>query len=245
MMRCQPYLVSLMLAALVAAPCHALQAASPAAGAERAMGEAPSHDHRSQVPNGCQPLDAHAVGDVGCYIVAQEPLAVLPDGPLYLHIDTFADAVAARAVRGANGSVIQAYGRTWLLTIAKENWHPQGGHHVATLGPFTPSSKGPQLASYMVATTEANMDSLPHTHAGPEIFYVIEGAQCLETPDGVRRTGAGEGHVVAGGVPMKLYGAGDTMRRALVLVLHDAQQPVVIRHPHWQPSGACLAEHAG
>lgn len=225
---------------------HALPAACLAQhAAAAAMGETTAHDHRSTVPNGCQPLGAHAVGNVGCYIVAQKALDSLPRGPLYLHLDTFADSTAARAAGNANGSVIEAFGRTWLLTIADEHWRPQGGQHAATLGPFVPLTNGPQLASYMVATTEANMDSAAHSHAGPEIFYVVEGAQCLETPDGVRRTHAGEGHVVAGGVPMKLYGAGNTTRRALVLVLHDALQPVVLRHPDWQPKGLCLAAGQG
>lgn len=204
-----------------------------------------SHDHRAMVPNGCQPLGTHAIGDIGCYIVAQESLAALPEGPLFLHLDLFADADAARSARGTNDSVVQAYGRTWLLTIAEQSWRPKGGEHAATIGPFAPLTSGPQLASYMVATTDPNMDSAPHTHAGPEIFYVVEGAQCLETPDGARHTRAGEGHVVAGGVPMKLYGAGDTTRRALVLVLHDATQPVVIRDPQWQPKGTCLDARKG
>lgn len=217
-----------------------MRTAAAAVGGGPAKDDTSAHDHRAKVPNGCQPLGTHAIGDVGCYIVAQETLASLPGGPLYLHLDTFDDGVAARAARGANGSVIEAFGRTWLLTIAAAEWRPNGGRHAATLGPFRPLTGGPQLASYMVATTAPNMDSAPHSHAGPEIFYVVEGAQCLETPAGVQRTNAGEGHVVAGGVPMKLYGAGKSMRRALVLVLHDAQQPVVLLDPAWEPTGSCL-----
>lgn len=199
------------------------------------------HDHRSSVPNGCQPLGAHKVGDIGCYIVAQESMVNPPGGPLYWHLDTFADARAARTARGTNGSVIEAYGQVWLLTVAEESWRPEGGRHVATIGPFAPLTKGVQTASYMVATTDANMDSAPHTHAGPEVFYVVEGEQCLETPEGTQSLKAGEGRAVPGGTPMKLYGAGSGTRRALVLVLHDAAQPVVIRHPAWQPKDLCLA----
>ncbi|MEV8519193.1 hypothetical protein ABZR86_05250 [Dyella marensis] len=199
------------------------------------------HDHRSSVPNGCQPLGTHKVGDIGCYIVAQESMVNPPGGPLYWHLDTFADVKAARVARSTNGSVIEAYGQVWLLTVAEENWNPEGGRHVATIGPFTPLTKGMQTATYMVATTDANMDSPPHTHAGPEVFYVIDGEQCLETPDGMQSLKAGEGRAVAGGVPMKLYGAGSVTRRALVLVLHDAAQPVVIRRPAWQPKDLCLA----
>ena len=210
-----------------------------------AMPSIAQHEHRSIVPGGCQPPGTHKAGDIGCYIVAQEPMATPPAGPLYWHLDTFADAGAARAARGTNGSVIEAYDQVWLLTIADKDWRPRGGRHVATVGPFTPLTGNAQTATYMVATTDANMDSMPHTHAGPEAFYVIEGAQCLETPDGARTSKAGEGQVVAGGVPMKLYGAGDRTRRALVLILHDAAQPVVIRHPDWQPRDLCLSASNG
>jgi len=220
----------LALANLVGVPCMAQQAA----------GDATQHDHRTMMPNGCKPLGTHRVGDIGCYIVAQEAMAALPAGRLYWHLDTFADTATAQAARGANGSVVEAYGRTWLLTVADEHWRPKGGQHVASIGPFMPLTHGPQTASFMVATTDANMDSAPHSHAGPEVFYVVEGAQCLETPNGKQTLKAGEGQAVAGGVPMKLYGAGDTTRRALVLVLHDATQPVVIRNPDWQPKGLCL-----
>jgi quercetin dioxygenase-like cupin family protein len=146
----------------------------------------------------------------------------------------------AAAARGQNGSVVEAYGRVWLLTIAAADWRAKGGRHIATIGPFAPLTAGPQLASYMVATTDANMDSAPHSHAGPEAFYVVEGSQCLETPAGAQNVKAGAGMFVAGGVPMKLYGAGKGTRRALVLVLHDAAQPTVIRNPDWQPQGLCL-----
>ena len=233
-MRLNLSLAILALANLAAVPCMAQQADGVAAG------NAPRHDHRTMVPNGCQPLGAHRVGDIGCYIVVQEAMAALPAGQLYWHLDTFADIAAARAARGANGSVMEAYGHTWLLTVADEHWRPKGGQHVASIGPFTPLTSGPQTATFMVATTDANMDSMPHSHAGPEVFYVVEGAQCLETPSGTQTLKAGEGQAVAGGIPMKLYGAGDKTRRALVLVLHDATQPVVIRNPNWQPKGLCL-----
>lgn len=226
------WLAAFALANLASPPCPA-QHAAPA--------QASPHDHRAMVPNGCQPLGTHRADELGCYILVQESVTALPKGPLYWHLDTFPDTAAARTARGANGSVVEAYGRTWLFTIADEHWRPQGGQHVASVGPFTPLTAGAQSAAYMVATTEANMDSLPHTHAGPEAFYVLEGAQCVETPTGTQTLKAGEGGTVAGGVPMKLYGAGDKARRALVLILHDAAQPVVIRNPAWEPRGACLA----
>lgn len=220
----------------VAAPLLAVMSLSPPLLAAPVASPGPAH--RGVI--GCEPLGQHRIGDTGCYIVAQEPLASLPDGPLYWHLDTFPDAVAANRARGANGTVLEAYGRTWLLSVAGQAWQPDGGRHVATIGPFRPLTRAPQLASYMVATSAPEMDSPAHTHAGPEIFYVVDGAQCLETPDGAHRVAAGQGLAVAGGVPMKLYGAGQGMRRALVLVLHGASEPVVRRNPDWRPTGVCL-----
>ncbi len=43
---------------------------------------------------------------------------------------------------------------------------------------------------------------------------VLEGEQCLETPEGKIRVEAGESMMVRGGIPMALYGTGSGIRRA-------------------------------
>jgi hypothetical protein len=69
---------------------------------------------------------------------------------------------------------------------------------------------------------------------------VLEGEQCLETPEGRIRVRAGESMMVRGGIPMALFGTGNGIRRALVLIIHPTGQPLGTVHHGWQPTGSCL-----
>jgi quercetin dioxygenase-like cupin family protein len=69
---------------------------------------------------------------------------------------------------------------------------------------------------------------------------VLEGEQCLETPEGKIRVGAGESMMVRGGIPMALYGTGSGIRRALVLIVHPTGQPLGMNYNEWQPTESCL-----
>ena len=64
-----------------------------------------------------------------------------------------------------------------------------------------------------------------HTHPGPEALYLVAGEQCLETPEGGHGIGAGQAYVVPAGVTMRVRATGLGLRRALVLILHDAAHP--------------------
>jgi quercetin dioxygenase-like cupin family protein len=74
---------------------------------------------------------------------------------------------------------------------------------------------------------------------GPEAWYVLEGTNCLETPEGVRTAGAGQSLIVPEGPPMVLTGVGPTTRRSMAVVVHDAAQPWTILSTDWTPKGAC------
>jgi hypothetical protein len=68
----------------------------------------------------------------------------------------------------------------------------------------------------------------------------LEGAQCLETPEGRLVQRAGEpGVMVRGGLPMRLTGIGTGVRRSLVLILQDSGQPRSTRALDWTPKGLC------
>jgi quercetin dioxygenase-like cupin family protein len=67
--------------------------------------------------------------------------------------------------------------------------------------------------------------SVIHTHPGPEAWWVLEGEQCLETTRTTIRAVAGEGAIVAEGDTMRMVGTGAGPRKALVLILHDADKP--------------------
>jgi quercetin dioxygenase-like cupin family protein len=77
-----------------------------------------------------------------------------------------------------------------------------------------------------------------HTHPGPEGWYVLAGAQCLETPAGAHRARAGESMTVRANTPMELNVSGKTLRRAFALVIHDSAQARG-KPSAWKPAGAC------
>jgi quercetin dioxygenase-like cupin family protein len=94
----------------------------------------------------------------------------------------------------------------------------------------------------MEATFTPGMSSRIHTHPGPEAWVVLEGEQCLETPEGVIRGGAGDAMMVRGGLPMQLFGHGPRIRKALVLILHPTGEAVGTTNRQWHPTGACLTK---
>jgi quercetin dioxygenase-like cupin family protein len=77
-----------------------------------------------------------------------------------------------------------------------------------------------------------------HTHPGPEGWYVLAGEQCLETPAGANKAGAGHTMAVPPNVPMELNVTGTTIRRAFALVIHDATQQRGVPSD-WKPAGKC------
>jgi quercetin dioxygenase-like cupin family protein len=93
----------------------------------------------------------------------------------------------------------------------------------------------------MEATFTPGMSSRIHTHPGPEAWIVLQGEQCLETPEGIMRGSAGDTMTVRGGIPMQLSGTGTAVRKALVLILHPTGQPLGTPHEEWRPTGGCLA----
>jgi hypothetical protein len=124
-----------------------------------------------------------------------------------------------------------------------------GGTLVAEIGPVPDV---PAAASYVLDVNEADFGpemkaqvaQQVHTHPGPEIFYLLTGEQCLETPNGTTRARAGEGMVAPAHTPMQLNITGSSKRDAFFVVVHDAAKPRVTPSD-WQPTGTCklLARH--
>ncbi len=111
-----------------------------------------------------------------------------------------------RRTRQRTAKVIRAHDRAWLVAVADRQWRVTGGRLVARVGPLTLLSSAPHTASFMEATFTPGMSSRIHTHPGPEAWVVLEGEQCLETPEGVIRGSAGDSMMVRGGIPMQLFG---------------------------------------
>jgi quercetin dioxygenase-like cupin family protein len=178
---------------------------------------------------------------VGCWIIAHDKIGTLQNAQTYWHIDTYPSEVAAMSAKGPRGSVLQAFGKVWLLTIDDApKWSARGGEHVADIGPLPIRAGGEYAAQYMQAIFEPGMTAPSHHHSGPEAWYTIAGETCLETPDGkmIGKAG-GPPVIVQGGPPMHLTATGTEQRRAMVLILHDASQPATSPAHDWSPKGLC------
>ena len=174
--------------------------------------------------------------------IATTALGILPEVPLYWHLDTYPNRAGAMAAADARSAVADSFGKVWLFTIAEANWRPSGGTRVALIGPLTLTKGVHFIASYRDATTSPGFQTDVHQHGGPEALYTISGEVCLETPQGkmVGRAG-GDPLLIAGNLPMRLTSIGVETRRSIVLVLHDSSQPWKVPASGWTPKGLCNA----
>jgi quercetin dioxygenase-like cupin family protein len=179
-------------------------------------------------------------GEVGCWIIAHEALEQLPQPQMVWYLDTFPTRAAAEAAKGPRGTVVEALGKAWLLTIEKTGWQPSSGERVAEIGPLPVVAGEKYSAQYMEVTFTPGMTSSVHRHGGPEAWYTLAGETCLETPEGKLIGRSGGGHVVVpGGPPMHLTATGTEQRRALVLILHETSKPATTLAHDWTPRGLC------
>ena len=187
----------------------------------------------------CRPV-AERTGDVGCWILGREALGRLPPDPLYWHLDTYPTRAEAEAEKKAHGTILEAASKTWLLTIAPQEWRASGGQRVGQIGPLPMGAAGGYVAVYMETMLPPGFAAPTHRHPGPEALFPISGEVCIETPDGkdIARPGS-ETRAIPAGRPMALTVTGHEHHRSLVLILHDASQPPVIPVNDWAPKGLC------
>lgn len=198
----------------------------------RAWGQAP--------PVGaCEVPVSQRTGELGCYLVVTQDLGTLPEGQFFWHLYTYPDLVTAEANKGPRSTVAQSFGKFWVYSIERSDWRPKAGERVAIVGPLPHEAGKRYTARYMEAVFAPNTSTRVHTHSGPEAWYVLTGAQCLETPDGVTVVKAGESSLVHEGPPMMLSSVGTEKRRSVLLVLHDFSKPWSTLHSGWKPKGRC------
>jgi quercetin dioxygenase-like cupin family protein len=189
----------------------------------------------------CRPVGERArPSDVGCWIVAHASVGELTQPQVFWHLDAYPTRAAAEAAKGPRGTVAEAFGKAWLLTIEDKGWRPAGGERVAEIGPL-PITAGQQYSvQYMEAIFDPGMTAPSHEHAGPEAWYTLAGETCLETPEGkhIGRAG-GPPLIIPGGPPMHLTATGTEQRRSLVLILHDAAKNPSMPRPDFVPKGLC------
>ena len=189
----------------------------------------------------CRPRESRT-GEIGCWIIVDDPVGILPSVPVFWHLDTYPSRAAAEAAKVRGGMVVESLGKVWLFTIAPREWRATSGTHVADIGPLPVRDGSAYSATYMEATFTPGMTSSTHTHSGPEAWYTLAGETCLETPDGIMIGRAGGPPVIVpGGPPMHLTATGTVQRQAIVLILHDASQLATTVTHAWTPRGLCKA----
>ncbi len=172
----------------------------------------------------CKPV-AERTGEVGCWIIAHQPVGQLNKPETFWHLDVYATRAEAEAANTANSTIVESLGKMWLLTIADKGWRPPGGERITEIGPIPITAGQTYSAQYMEAIFTPGMTAPAHTHGGPEAWYTLAGETCLETPNGkhIGRAG-GPPVIVPGGPPMHLTATGTEQRRALVFILHDSSR---------------------
>jgi len=192
------------------------------------------------------PTDPHGVvGTLAARPLALKEFASLPKGILFLRLENFATTQAAERVATPASAVVEWAGKVWLFTLGPGSERSQGGTLVAEIGPLPAV---PPAATYVLDVNEADFGPemraqvarAVHTHPGPEVFYLLTGEQCLETPNGITRARAGEGMVAPADTPMQLNIMGSSKRDAFFVIVHDAAKPRVTPSD-WQPKGECGA----
>jgi quercetin dioxygenase-like cupin family protein len=165
-------------------------------------------------------------GEEGCTILASRPIVGSLTKPIYWHIDRFDSLDAAKKAAGPDGVAAEAHGSVWLMTVeAKTKKHHGGRRHIAWIGPIV-LPDADRYSMRVISTMLKPGSTTPvHTHPGPEVIYIVDGEQCMETLEVGRRLGAGQSLVLpAGGIHRGRVTAPGG-RRALALNLYDAAQP--------------------
>ena len=178
--------------------------------------------------------------EFGCFNVGTATGLQFPQAAVYWHLHTFGSRQAADAAKSATGIVVEEDGRVWLSEFGARDAAPRGGQAVAVVGPLELPAAKSYSAVLSYAVMRPGDSSRVHTHPGPEGWYVLAGEQCLETPAGATKAGAGRTMAVPPNVPMELSVTGTTLRRAFALVIHDSTQQRGIPSD-WKPAGKCGA----
>lgn len=198
---------------------------------------------RAQTDGTCIPASERGDRTFGCFILDRHEMGrLLVRPPLYWHVDTYATRADAERARQRDrwSTVVESLGKTWVLTIAPFAWKAVDAEHWVSVGPLPAVDTDSAVAIYMEVVYQPGMQSMVHRHEGGEGWFVLDGAVCVETPDGAQRQQPGEpGIVTDAGVPMQATATGTTPLRALVVVLQDASKPRSVAVTDWVPKRAC------
>ena len=196
------------------------------------------HVASSPVPGACTALASENVGKPGCYMAGEFTIQN-PPALLYWNVFSFTDESAAAVAASAHPWSIttQSHGRHWAHVIAPTKVHLSGGKHAATVGPMALEAGKAVRARFLESYFPPGMQTSVHSHPGPEGFYVIDGVQCMETPAGRQKLGAGDTLIVP--AHRTHFQAAPTGRRNIAVVFYPPGEPWMKMEQGWTPSGYC------
>ena len=188
----------------------------------------------------CVPRAQAQSDSVGCFIIVDNPVGTAGAKPLYWFVTRAPKRMSTIATQHGNTTLIDAFGSKWLMTIGTKDASVNQGKLIARIGPLPLTPGKSYSALYMEASMTPGMKSAIHRHSGPEAWYTLSGETCLETSAGtsVGRAG-GPPVIIPGGLPMELTATGKSLRRSLVLILHDSTRPPTMMETKWKPTGSC------
>jgi hypothetical protein len=188
----------------------------------------------------CKPA-SERTQEVGCWIMANDPVGQLTKAEVFWHLDTYSTRAAAQADKGPQGVIIESFGKVWLMTIGDDKWRSAHGNRAAEIGPIPIKAGEDYSAQYMEAIYTPGMVAHEHVHSGPEAWYTLAGETCLETSDSRVQIGRAGGPpvIVPEGLAMHLTATGTEQRHALVLVLHQSSKPASTMVHDWTAKGLC------
>jgi quercetin dioxygenase-like cupin family protein len=190
------------------------------------------------VPGRCAEPAADNAGKPGCFLTVEMPMDNPPPS-LWWHIyefGTLADAKRAAGAHGAGAAASSSHGRAWVYVLGDAEESVSGGTRKAVIGPLALPAGRPVTARFMESSFTPGMRTRIHSHPGPEAFYVLEGEQCMETPEERRKLGPGETFVVPPGPHVQAAPKG---RKNILLVLYPREAPWMTMEPRWTPSQFC------
>jgi quercetin dioxygenase-like cupin family protein len=194
----------------------------------------------------CKPVSERTT-EVGCWILVDQPVGAIEEKEIFWHLDVYPNRAGAEKAKGPRGTVVEALGRVWLLSVEPTGWRPSlKGERIAEIGPLQVTAGERYSALFMETVFAPGMNSQIHIHSGPETWYTEAGETCLETPAGkfVEHPGSPP-VIVAAGTPMLLTATGTQQRRGLVLILHESGKPPTTAIHDWTPKGLCKVSEAG
>jgi quercetin dioxygenase-like cupin family protein len=188
----------------------------------------------------CKPASMRTQ-QVGCWIMADDPIGQLTKSSVFWTLDVYPTRVGAEADKGPRGTVLESLGKVWLLNIEYQKSKSSHGSRAAKIGPLFVTAGENYSVQYMEAIFNPGMTAPEHIHSGPEAWYTMAGETCLETSDGRVQVGrvGGPPVIVPMGLSMHLTATGTEQRRALVLILHQTSQPPTTLDHNWVAKGLC------